>query len=1493
MAGLGSLPSSRIAKQLQEKAEQLKKRRQTAETVLKEVDRRVRLLESTGVAVAGLSERRQTLKDLERRSEWEALETEAKDLLGFLQKEVVPAFAERRDRLARRVDRLTELGRPLAEEVHGYLGSSVELLRKSEWGLAFEQIGGVDRAVQQAEMEFVSSLEGRVRVFATWTGAEGDLPADLEQSLATAARELVEGSTESGRTLLGELLTERFPGGVRLRETRRREAERAIPAARELGASTAALESLLDADRKALPIDWPATVVGLEHGTRALTEVLREKVRAGIEALRTTLEALRGQGVDPGTTLEALQELDAQTGALPASELPGLALRSREVAEGPVVSVVAGILDEVRPKLVEARRLGRDPSDVFAAMNRAREALRLRIYGEAIAASQEALDRISRLIEDVEAARSEVESLHELLGHLADARFPTGPFEAQVARAAQLVERGATEGGRRLLRETVTNLGREALGHFQARLSTAEEQLATARERGFVPSDVVALEREVRRAIDEGRLTDVGELLGRIDSQLRAAAAPYMSRRLDELDKGLSEIPDEALVTPVRRLMADADVNLRVKEDLGGSLDCLKRAEREFSSVFAARASSLVEALAQERRVLEEMGGAGDEIQREIDEVEQIFNMGDFVKASRVAQDIRNRTFQQQLLRSEEALSHAKLALVELGTMGLDPAQLRSDLERAQESARNGQYADAYRGAETTTRGARALKTEAQQILDLLAEAGGLQQQLSHAGQSIGEYRPAVEQAKQAYQNLDFSGARTALGQLRDELTTAQLHLEAGRLVDESKLLLEDARRLSLPLESPSTGIAKVERRLAEGQLREAVASARELHQELVSLVRPALEESLRAFEADADTARGVGLDLSPVLGTLAEARRRLAQAVPTGVAELVDSARSQFVESRGFLEHAERALRRATEALNQAELVRVEIAPARERMIRVQTLITGRDYARAIEQASALERELTQATFQQVSKVLAGFHGMVSRARREGANTTLAENFLAQAKNALENSQSIEALQLAARAESEIERVELQQQIARGSLETMERKVRGAAEEGVLAPAAAEQLGRARTAFAQHDYVEVLESTLATSDSLALARESHRRSTEAIDFGERQLGEAQKLGAVVTDAATTLRAARELLATGEYGDAIRRAREASEKARWATERLYSGALDDGRQQLELARRFAPDRVPEISTALDEAEAALKAREWPRVTELLQRTGRSAETALGAALEERWAGLRSAYERNLPIDDGEKERRAEVEQRLAVLRERRAYVEGFELVVEEAQRLQALRGRELGRRVHDLEESLLLGEKLGVDTTPVMQLFSEAKLAFEAGKLEPVPAYVERALHQLGEIVRPRVDEKLRDLRAEVVFAREGLNVALGPVDQLLQGVPGMVQRGNLVDAARMLVSAEEQLSQRKAQHRELLNLHYIVDAALAQAQARHLDTTRARELLAESIQARASDYGAALDKARQAHELLKSMLRPAEAPTGLWPFRRPPPGSVGASSSR
>ncbi len=1486
---MGGLPSSRLTRILQEKAELLKRQRHSSEQVLHAVEEQAERLNEVGVTIPELKERLSALEALARRADWELLETQANALVELIEKSGQAPFEERVQETLRRLDRLSRTGLTLPAPHRAFAEALRSPAAGEPWTASLAALVDLEKIVRASESEYSSTLRARVRALAEWAGDERERATALDGRLRATLESMREAEEPKVLEKVTELATSDLPKAVARRARAREGATALRAAAQDLGVTTEPIDSALVADGEALALDWPTSVERVEATSGQLAESLREKVASTIDSLRSTLESLREYGVDPAEPLVILGEVQGSVPSAGPTEIPKLLERARSATEEPVVSIVAGLLDVVRPKLVEARRLGRDASEVFAAMNRAREALRLRIYSEALAASQEAIDRVGGLTQDLDAARQEADSLGELLERLKGTRFDTTPFEERLDRVRGLLARLELEPARRLLTETLQSLGSQAATAFTERIASLERLLPMARERGFLPDGAEEQLRGVAAALEDGEIADARERLASVETRLRTAASPYVSRRVEELERGFEDIPDESLVTPVRRLLAEADVNLRVKADLPASLETLKRAEKEFTAVFAAHASSLVEMLEEERRTLEAMGGAGDEIQRQIDEVQQIFNMGDFVKASKASQEIRSRAHQQQLLRSEEAVSHAKLALVELGKMGVDAQSVRTTLDQAADASRAHRYAEAYRLAVATQESALRLKGKAQAILDELQSANLLIGELAKGGVVVEAYREKARLAQAAYQALDLEGAKDGLDILRALLRAEQANAEARRLLEESALLFEDAGRMSLPVEAFATRLADGRTALGEGRSVEALQGARALHLDLVELVKPVLFEHLRNVERDLDVARAVNLEISPIAELLGEARRRLALPVPAGVTELLDTARSRLVEVRGLHEHAERSVRRSSEALAEAELLHAAPPAARERLAEVERALKAHEYAKVIEGAAAVERETLQATYQHVSKSLAGFQGLVVRARRDGSDASVAENLLQQARQALEEGRPMEALQLAGRSESEVERVGLQLEIAQGSLRTVEEKLRESEEAGVRAPVAREKVDEARAAFGDRLYPIVLELAIDASDSLALARENHRRSREALDSADRQVKEGMVLGADMTEVVTLLDAARASHQGGEYPDAVRKARDTAERARWAVERLYAGALTDVRRLFDSARSAGiEDEAVGGGRTVEEIEEALKVSDWKRAAELLQRARDGATSGLNARYDARLAELEALYRDDpSPPSSSEATFRTDARSRASVEREQGNFGVALELLGGEAARLREVRRSALAARLVAFKDRLWIGEKLGLDTTPVMEVFSEAQLALDSGQLERVPGLVVDAEQRLVKLVAPRLEERARETQTELVFAKDGLHVAVDDVAEQLRAATERSRSGAVIEAARVVLEAGEELNRRKALHRELMNLHYLIDAALGRASERHLDTTEARKLLDESIRARATDYNSALEKARAALKLLQGSLAGTEpsSPTAFWPFRRPPSG--------
>jgi tetratricopeptide (TPR) repeat protein len=1511
--GMGAVPSSRLTRILQEKAEELKRKRQAGEVLLKESEERVAQLDRLGIVLPEVPERSRQLRELVRRSDWEAVELQARALLDYLASHVADAIERRRRKTVESVERLSAAGVAVPAAATAEIEALAHPSPDAPWADTLGRLVRVEEELARAGVENVSVSQARATALAAWAGLTGDRLADFSKKVERAVEPAKEGLVADALTALAALEREGLPEAKAKHDASRATAESRVAIAKEHGASANELEAALRADGGVAPEMWPETVPAIDQAVERLGELLRERTAQVLGSLRLSLDSLPEYGTDPTEARVAVDAAISRLPFVPATEIPALLAEARRAAEEPIVAVVAALLDEVRPRISEARRLGRDPSEVFAAMNRAREALRLKIYSEALAASQEAAERVTALTQDLDAARDELLALEGMVERFHKSGFVPEGLDASLGRARNLLEKSEVDQARTLLRETVVQLGRDALKMFLERWTALDRIREYAREHGFLTPEAGTTLDEVRMLLDQGDLGGGAELLGRAETELRNAAAPYVERRVQEMEQGFVDITDDALTAPVRRLLADADVTLRVKGDLIGAIESLRKAERDFASVFAVHASALVDLLEEERRVLESMGGAGDEIQRQIDEVQQIFNMGDFVKASRASQEIRTRAQQQQLLRGEEAISHAKLALVELETLGLDLGKFRSDLEEAQSAARAGHYAEAHRLSQTLESTAVRTRTEAQSITDDVAHAQEQLGDLRELGVDPESFYEPIRAARLSVQSLDFDAARATMQVVQQKLSEAAARAETDRLFVEIDRLIEDGRRLSAPMDPFTSRLHSLRTERATAPAEATRTATRILHEELVAILVPILEENLQTLERDLDIARGAGVDLDRIVAPLAEARRRISLPVPVGAAALLDAARAEFIGTRGLVEHAERVAKRAREAIAEADLLHVDVGHSRTAMEQVESALGRREYARAIELGGPLEREVIQATYHHVSKTLAGFRATVTRLRNEGGDTTMAENLLHQARMALDESRPVDAVQLASRSEAELERAELQRRIAEGSIEAAERSLASAAKDGVVAPSAVAEVETARKFLEKHAYPDVLEHAILASDTLVASRESHRRAKEAFGGAESQVHEAAGFGANVQEPEARLSEARQLVEKGQYPEAIRASREATELGRWAIERLFAGPIGEMRRLVDAARKEGlTSEVDSVEAVVMEAEAALRAREWKIAREAIGRADSASRKVFESIVEVRWQEVEGELARCPPPTEAESARQAEVAASLAAQRASGDFASALVLMREELTTARRRRRESIEAGLLQLKEQLWVGERLGVDTTPAMQTFSESRVALDAGRLNESEALSRRANESLEHSIVEPFTRRFGDLLTEINFAAEGLRVSVGPVREHYEEIDGLAKSGHPLEAGRLLLAAEEDLALRKSLHRELMNLHYLIDAALGRAGERRADTSEARALLAESVRLRETDYPAALEKARDALRRLQgdappSSPAPAAEPvsnrtaappaesaqssggsssTPFWPFRRSPPQS-------
>ena len=1410
------------------------------------------------------------IKEAVRGLKWEDA-TQTAQTLERESEEALGRVAEaRRAELGARGDQLFQAGFPLDAEGVGLYERTDDALGRKAFGEALEHLELLSRLMSQAQVRQRGDLERRLRQLIQWAGVEERAPAILE-SVQGALTKATEGDLLGAESSLEVQLEELLPEALGRWKALRAECEELVRLARDQGVASGGLEQQLQSTANARPLGLETYAERLADERSRVEASIRQILEVKFEDYRQVLEELRTEGTAPEEYLKALASATERIPNARGRELGALLMEGLQAAQAPVVSLVASYFDEARPLLAEARRLGRNTIPLVQEMNRAREGLRNLEFRPALKAARHVLESATELVADVEAAREELESFRELLTRLSAGGLKTAELEVYGRRAEEALEQNLLDRVREILDEGVRKVGREALPYLRGRLSSAGTLLSRLERRGWPVQPFFLKLEEIRRGFEEGLFPETAERTSQLFTEIRLTAAPLLSSRLEELRQALERLPEGPGRTELHRVLAESDLALKIKEDLEPALENLEAAEKGLGEAFARESEHLVEELENDRRQLESLGVETEEAQREIALVRQVFALGDFLKGSQASQEVRSRILQQQLVRAEEAVSRAKFSLVELGKMGLEPSALRAALGEATERIRAGQYPEAFRHALSVREEALRLKGTAQEVLDATVRVADLMVALRKAGvdpESFREFAPRLDSARTAYQRLEFDQARSISDEVRRELERISARQEGLHEAEDLNRLLEGARLLGVADPVWEGSLSEVREMLMTAQAAEGLDRLKELREAMRETLRGTLEEQLQGLEADLRSARALGMDTHGEEAALREAYRRLSEPLPLGVAEIIDRSRREFFESRGFREQGVATLKRAREAVSQAEMVRAPVGNLKSRLEALDTPAEGADLSGRLEEARQLTQEALELTQSQVAKTLNNFQAMINRAKMEGALTMVAENLLVQARGLLANGKPLESLQLASRSEAELERVELQHALASNALITLEAKLDDAERNHLSTPQAREELERAKDLLARGDYAGVLERTMEGGDLLLGAQQGRREALSALDRTSQYLGTLEVLGEGVQAPRAQVEEGRRQFDQGRYREAKETAEAAYEQGRTALEAL----LDQRRREVEgllaEARGLFPEPFAGGPDPLAPAQEALSRQDWAGVLGRFGELEAQTRAKIASLVEEEIQAQERQWQQDGRGDTEEGKIREETLRAARAAAAGLRYAEVRPLLETGRKEALALRRRALGAEISALEERVLLGERLGVDMTPVMEGFSEAKMELSAGNLDASAAGRARTEETLLGLLRQRLPERWQALNSETAFAREGLGVEVGPVEALLSRVESQQNAGEVYPAALGLVEAEAELNRRKGLHHQLTNLQYMAEAALAQAEQGHRDVTALRDRLKEALALRSEDYERALKASQEVLEEARS--RPA-----------------------
>jgi hypothetical protein len=1451
--------------------EEIRARKAVFEAAKKKLDDNIALAHAAGLEDTKFAEKVDAVTKAAHRLAWEEATKLATTYADEIAEMVKKELEERESSIRGRIAALSKWGFPVTEEIRKDTEAMVQLLSENKLEQMIKVLDGLKTKLVALEESSLNVIRELVDGSLQWALPERP-STELKNSLSPCQELLDKKEFSKAAECFDKTLTEKVPEIKAKLEVVMESFQDALSLAKGMDIEYTEGEKLAAQAADVNSITAYSIGKRAEKETALLDGRLRKEMEKRIVRMKSVLDKAKEHGVDTGSASHELEVIVDEVQRIPPKEGLSRLSHAESLVEEPVLHVVMEHIEEVRSYLVEARDLGRNVDEIMREMNQARTALRDKDYEGALDGSKQVLERARALLEDVDVTKSELMEFKELLSRLEKGGFDTKDFHTFVKKAEDLISKNDFNGASQVLREGARNAGRQSVQYLREQVESIEKILGIMEERHWsYPEEFNARLEEAHLVLSSSQIPEAAETIADLSVKVEETVNSHVNERVEELKGTLEGLLDEQARTYAQGMISDVKSALEKKGNPKATIDSLHRAEQEINVTLASEISRLIIEIEESLKNLEKMGILTEDFTRGAAQVREIFDVGDFVRAVRSAQDLSVSIGQKAASRVEEVLSEAKLALVEVSRTVSEPQSVKDLLEQARADLQNGRYLEAFETAQKSKDTAFQIRTTAQKIVDKISHIVNQLSVLRKKGASVEDLRlltSKIADVRASYQTLAFEAAETVITEIQTLMDNFSFKIDGKALAEKLRGMLEGSISVDLPNSEWQERLDVASKDLDGKNPQGAAKSLESLAKEVMEKMRPVLEEALKKLGDEVRAARQEGLDTKEVSWLLSEAVAKMKEEYPVGVPQAIVQIRKQFFQSRGFQEAAQKALELAKEAINQAEMMRLDMSHVKDRVAEIEKGFSTSDFGGALELAQKVRDEAEESMRNHLNSVLSSLQGVIVRAKREGTLTMVAENYLVKARSLVGQANPMEVLQLVSQAENELEKVELQHSIAQSSVTVLEDRANNSKEDGLVCNDGVNGLKDAKAAFERGDYSQVLETVLKANDAFQLAENLHRKAKESCQKVTPMIESMKGLGLDTTDAESKLRSAQGDEVLGKYSESDATARSLWEEARTAVVDAVAKRFEEVNSVIALFPQGDPIG-DELKHILESTHEARSHENWRVVVAGTNDAIDKSKLAIKELQDRQRSRLKPILK---PLTDEEKATLDGLERGIdAFLAEGKLPMAGKTWTTLK-ERTDHVISTHLDADMARLGKDAMMAERLGADGSPVIEKISEARALQQAGKLDTATSRIVDAARILDQAIAGRLPDRLADLRKNIMWAKDRYNVAVSSLEESARTVESLRSSGDMVSAAHSFIETDEELARRKGWQKELVNLHYLIDTLIDKAVDMKKSTSHASELLEESIRQKAAgQYEKALQAAGTAVAELKLMIELAE----------------------
>ncbi|MEE8183516.1 MAG: hypothetical protein V3T94_05160 [Thermoplasmata archaeon] len=1008
-----------------------------------------------------------------------------------------------------------------------------------------------------------------------------------------------------------------------------------IDVSKEIGEDTSKVDGIVERARAELESkDFERSLNSSKQARAEAEKLLHRSVENGIDTIEKAIAKAERIKADTSKTKALLSETRESLKGGNYKESVILIKKTLEDVENAQFQTVLETISKSRSKFVTARNIGADLGKAMESLNVSRESLRKGDFEKALEYAQKGDAEVDRLVEEFRSIEKEISQLQadfteaEGLGvdissantllDKAGLALKTRSF----GRVAKHIEESKDELEKAQYERTMELIESAELG-----LTLGEQIGADLSKADIMLEECVVLTKSKDYLNAIGLATECREVTdGKVDDHLVST--------IQSLGGSVDAIGKEAV--SARKLLDKAESALAIR-DFPKAIELVTDARDFLEEKFKQKGTGLLQSLEAGIEIGKVMGETTDELETRLESVRQSIQEGKFDELVRITEDVASEVSGL----TDSAFSYVKEKVVEARKTGVGIEEMRSLLKKAKIAMGTEDYSDALGLLVECNRTVGVLLKDHKETYNAISSSAALVGEARKKKMDVSKALRILLAAKKAFEGHDYEKALDLATRSKKEAEKLMVLYSSAEKIAAVNERIELAQTLGIDIAGMNGVVQEAKDAIKEKKYEAALELAEKSMSGVEELLRDGIVNTITSSQSISTESREAGILTETVDNDLTEARKLLDEGDYETSAKLAAQARDALSEMRGQLDEAAGKVKEARTALQEIQSMNVGAVESVRLLERAERGIETGRYEDALESAKECLRNMQLERDTYITDMINSFIEVIKKSKQEGVNTKSAEELIARAKNHFRNGDYKESIEFAMKSESEVERVGLQQDMARKAISTAKKKMDGFP---IPIREAEDFLREAQGAFKSGDYPNALELSLKSGDVFHEAVEAYEDAKKSVGLAEKMHDTITSIGADPSEVEKILTEAKSALDSGN----MKAAREAANQCyEWATGVCESHLLQiatQTSQNVDLAEELGLESSLSRHK-LGEAKALVRSKDFENAKNLIESARQEIEGILSEVATQVIGNSESAlrYAKKMGADIAENE----------------------------------------------------------------------------------------------------------------------------------------------------------------------------------------------------------------------------------------------------------